>query len=261
MDADEVVDLLVSDPASAGLFSDFDGTLSPVVSDPDAAVPIEGVGRDLLLLADRLAKVAVVSGRPAGFLAGRLTPPDSSRLELYGLHGLEEWVGGAARPVAAAEPYAAAAAEAVVRARAAGIVGLLVEDKVFGLTLHWRAAPDPAATEAAAAPLAEQLAAESRMVLRPGKMSVELVPPLGIDKGSVVAALGAGLRSVCFMGDDLGDLRAFDSLDRLQAAGARVARVAVSSPEAPDELLERADLVLEGPERAAALLRALADSA
>ena len=61
------------------------------------------------------------------------------------------------------------------------------------------------------------------------------------------------------MGDDRGDLDAFDALDRLAATDedVTVARVAVRSPESPSELLERADVVVEGPEGALSLLQAL----
>ena len=74
----------------------------------------------------------------------------------------------------------------------------------------------------------------------------------------MVEELGAGLDAVCFAGDDVGDLAAFDALDRLAGRGVCVLRVGVRSTEAPDELLARADLVVNGPEGAVALLERLA---
>ena len=44
---------------------------------------------------------------------------------------------------------------------------------------------------------------------------------------------------------------------RLAAAGAAVARVAVVDPETPPEVAEAADVVVEGPQGAQSLLRAL----
>ena len=44
---------------------DFDGTLSPIVPDPEAARPLEGMVKLLGRLATRFAAVALVSGRPA----------------------------------------------------------------------------------------------------------------------------------------------------------------------------------------------------
>ena len=74
----------------------------------------------------------------------------------------------------------------------------------------------------------------------------------------VVTAAAAGMEAACFLGDDVGDLPAFDALDRLAAAGLRTVRVGVRTEEAPAALLERCDLVVEGPEGALAVLRHLA---
>ncbi|HET7720248.1 MAG TPA: hypothetical protein VFK43_09805, partial [Acidimicrobiales bacterium] len=93
--------------------------------------------------------------------------------------------------------------------------------------------------------------------VHPARMSFELRPPLKRDKGTVLAEAAAGRRQVCFLGDDRGDLTAFDTLDRMAAEGATVLRVGVDSTEAPAELLERADVVVEGPEGSLRILRGL----
>jgi hypothetical protein len=54
---------------------DFDGTLSPIVPDPEAARPLEGVVELLGRLAARFAAVALVSGRPADYLAEHAGAP------------------------------------------------------------------------------------------------------------------------------------------------------------------------------------------
>jgi trehalose 6-phosphate phosphatase len=88
-------------------------------------------------------------------------------------------------------------------------------------------------------------------------MSWELRAPVRRDKGTVVTELAEGLSAACFMGDDVGDLPAFDALDRLDAAGVAVLKVGVRSEEAPVELLERADVVVDGPAGVVDLLRRL----
>ena len=91
-------------------------------------------------------------------------------------------------------------------------------------------------------------------------MSVELHPPIEADKGTALAALARtvpGLGAACFLGDDRGDLTAFDALDRLAVEGVVGVRIAVNSQEAPEELLARADLVVDGPLGALGALRAL----
>jgi trehalose 6-phosphate phosphatase len=69
------------------------------------------------------------------------------------------------------------------------------------------------------------------------------------DKGDAVRRVVAesGARSVVVAGDDLGDLAAFAAAAQFAAAGGDGLRVAVRSVEAPPELLDQADLVVDGP--------------
>jgi trehalose 6-phosphate phosphatase len=88
-------------------------------------------------------------------------------------------------------------------------------------------------------------------------MSVELHPPVEVDKGTVVEELVGGLPTACFLGDDVGDLPAFAALSRLAAAGRATFRVVIDSPEATEEVRRAADLVVDGPVGALELLRGL----
>ncbi len=89
------------------------------------------------------------------------------------------------------------------------------------------------------------------------RRSLELHPPVDADKGTAISALADGLEAVCYLGDDRGDLAAFAALDQLAGRGVATVRVAVRSDEAPPELLAAADVVVEGPPGALALLRTL----
>jgi trehalose 6-phosphate phosphatase len=96
-------------------------------------------------------------------------------------------------------------------------------------------------------------------VVHEARQSVELRPPLDVDKGSVVRriAIQRRLEAACFIGDDLGDLPALAAVGELRHG----LRVAVRSAEAPAELLAAADVVVDGPPGALAFLRAVAQSA
>jgi trehalose 6-phosphate phosphatase len=87
-----------------------------------------------------------------------------------------------------------------------------------------------------------------------------LRPPVEFSKAAVVLERSreAGLTAAAFVGDDRVDLPGFDALDLLEADGLATVRVAVDSPEAPPELIERADVVVDGPNGAIALLARLA---
>lgn len=255
-----VPDLLlpvVDSPERAGVLCDFDGTLSSIVPDPATVVPLPGVAATLGSLAHRLGVAAVVSGRPVSFLAAHLGEDGP---DLWGLYGLEHLVAGDGSRVveadAEAEPWRGMLDEAVARATAElGPAGVGVEHKGLSLTLHYRNRP---ALQTRVAEWASTEAGRSGLVAHPAKMSWELRVPVARDKGWVVARVATGLEAVVFLGDDVGDLSAFDALDDLAAAGCHTVGVAVAGPEAPGELLERADLVVTGPEAAVELLAALA---
>ncbi len=250
---DQLLAPLRADPASTGIFSDFDGTLAPIVDDPASARALDGVVDVLAGLALRYHTVGIISGRPATFLATQL---GGNGLLLSGLYGLETADDDGVHTTPDAEHWRQAVDDVVARGEAAFGAGTGggVERKGLSLTVHYR--NDPSRRDDIEA-WARLEAERSGLVLHPARMSVELRPPLARDKGTVLAEAAAGLRAACFLGDDRGDLEAFEALARLAADGVAVVRVAVNSDEAPAELLERADLVVEGPEGALDLLRRL----
>ncbi|HET7722531.1 MAG TPA: trehalose-phosphatase, partial [Acidimicrobiales bacterium] len=81
------------DPDRTGVFTDFDGTLAPIVEDPAAARPLPGVVDALAALAGRYGRVGVISGRPASFLAEHLGGRGVFLSGLYGLEFVEEGSG------------------------------------------------------------------------------------------------------------------------------------------------------------------------
>ena len=238
-------------PTTAGVFSDFDGTLAPIVPQPADARPLDGVVPALAALAARFARVGVISGRPASFLDRHL---GGQGLILSGLYGLEAVIDGEVVAAPEAECWRPVVASAADRAEVEMARTVTVERKGLSVTLHYRTDP---AREAEVRRWTEAAEASTGLVVHEARMSYELRPPVRCDKGTVLEHEGRGLAAVCFLGDDRGDLEAFDALDRLAAGGAATVRVTVDSLETPQELRERADAVVAGPAGALAFLRHL----
>ena len=76
---------LVAQAHVAAICLDFDGTLAPIVDDPNEARPLPGTVELLGELAARFAAVALLSGRPADYLAKHVAAPGVRYLGLYGL--------------------------------------------------------------------------------------------------------------------------------------------------------------------------------
>jgi trehalose 6-phosphate phosphatase len=231
------------------------------VEDPGTARPLEGVPDLLVRLARRFAVVGVVSGRPAAFLVDRLAPRggDASGrsalgpLRLVGLYGMESTdVDGRVRPDERVAPWLRIVGAAARRLADGAPDGVLVESKGSAVAVHWRRAPDAAGW--AAVRIAEE-SARTGLVPHPGRLSVELRPPLDIDKGTVVERLTEGCSAACFLGDDLGDLPAFAALSRRAVTdGLVTVGVAVQDAETAPEVAAAADMIVEGPSGAKAVL-------
>jgi trehalose 6-phosphate phosphatase len=216
----------------------------------------------LAALADRYALVACVSGRRA---ADARRVVGISGIVYVGNHGFETLHPGEDGP--RLDPAVRGRGEAVSQfvstldpARL-HTVGIRVEDKGPIQALHWRGAPSQAAAELQAKEVAA-LAQASGLVPRWGRKVLELRPVAGIDKGAAVTRLlrEANSARALYGGDDVTDLDAFRALrwmrssERLDA----VVCVGVASDEAPAELAEHADLVVDGTEEFVDLLRSLA---
>ncbi|WCO68078.1 trehalose-phosphatase [Iamia majanohamensis] len=247
---DDALAVLRQDPATTGIFTDFDGTLAEIVDDPSAATPVPGATDVLGALARHHAVVAVISGRPVSFLARHLP----SSVLAVGLYGLEVRRAGRVEVEPEAERWRAVVDDAARTCEAEGRAGLTVEPKGLSLTLHFRQHPELADEVAS---LARRVGARTGLVVGAARRSVELHPPVAADKGTALHGLAEGLGAACFLGDDRGDLTAFRALDELAAEGTRTIRVAVASDEAPAELLAAADLTVAGPSAAVDLLRTL----
>ena len=234
MAAADLLARLRDEPERAALLLDVDGTLAPIVERPeDAAVPEETRG-ELERLASRYALVACVSGRTSADAAATV---GVESVVYVGTHGLE------LEPEA--ERWAAA-----VHEFAAG-VAWPPEDKGLTVAFHYRGALDE---EAARAEL-EEVAVRARAAglhTRFGRKVLELLPPVEANKGTAIRRLLADrqLRRALYAGDDTTDLDAFTALDDLDVG----VRIAVRSPEAPERLLEQADIVVDGPEELVELL-------
>lgn len=254
-------------PSRALVAVDFDGTLSPIVADPASARPHELAPGTLRRLARCFGTVAVVSGRPAASAAALLGftgDPPPPNVVVVGHYGLETWTAAAGVVRLVGEPGVEAGEIDAVRAALPALLGALdlptgitIEDKGVAVAVHVRNTGDPAAALAAVREPLAALAAAHGLRLEPGRMVLEL-RPAGTDKGCAVDALvrDHGAQAVGYIGDDLGDLAAFDALDRLRLRGVPALAVCSGSAEAP-ELAERADLVLDGPDGVVAFLAEL----
>lgn len=205
--------------ASIALFLDFDGTLVDIASGPDAIVVDPDLPALLLDLHDALeGRLALVSGRSIADLERHL---GSLPIARAGSHGAECILcnGQAIAEPPPPVPDALKVELAVLGARHAG---LKIEEKSFGIGLHFRSNPELAGT------IAEQgrcLAESYGMSMKTGKCVVELMTTEA-DKGAAVRRFMAvqQFRSSrpLFLGDDVTDEDGFTACNRMGGLGIAV---------------------------------------
>ncbi len=264
----ETLEPLRSDPAHAAVLLDIDGTLAPIVRHADDAHVPEATRTLLIEIAKRYRLVGCVSGRRAA-IARQIVAIGS--IAYIGNHGGELLAPGATRPEL--DPDLSAWSERV-REFARRVytpehqrMRVRSEDKQAIAAFHWRGAPD----EHAAAVLVHEIADRAReagFVVHWGRKVLEVRPPVTLDKGLGVSALlagaeapgnGSSLKSAVYVGDDSTDIDAFRALRTLVDSGGLqfAVCVAVGSEETPPQLIEQADLVIDGQSGVRGLLEAL----
>lgn len=262
---------LVAAASTAVVGLDFDGTLSPIVDDPTEAHIHPDAGEVLIGLAEFVAAVAVITGRPArqalalGGLdeVGNAIGDHGRELHLYGQYGFEHWSSTRRRIVSPRPPHGLStflgALPRLLRRNDAA--DAFIEEKGLAVAVHTRRLADPAAAYERLLPQIQELAAEHGMVVEPGRMVIEARSP-GMDKGSVVRTLVEELDAGAFLfaGDDLGDLEAFQAVAELRDQGLPTLLVCSLSHE-QSALLDLADVAVKGPDGVLDLLRQLTHDA
>jgi trehalose-phosphatase len=218
------------------LLLDVDGTLAPIVSRPEEAEVPGETRRTLAALAARPGvHLIVVSGRAAAD-ARRLA--GAPGVWTVGNHGLETIApDGSLEVDEHAIDFRQRVADAARRLRVqlGAVPGVLVEDKTWTLSVHYRLA-DPA-VEPRVREAVDGAADHAGLRVLGGKMVVELRPPVEIHKGTAALALVRRLvqrpeeASILCAGDDRTDEDMFVAV-RAAFPRAVTVRVAGGSDEA-----------------------------
>jgi trehalose 6-phosphate phosphatase len=257
----------VADRLVVGL--DFDGTLAPIVDDPENAV-IHPEGPAVLLdLAESVRAVAVITGRPArqvlalGGLedVGNEVGARGRDLYVMGQYGNERWSSHDRRVISPKPPHGLATlmSELPGLLRRHDARDAWIEEKGLAVGVHTRRMADP---QAAFDRLVGPVTAAARshdLTVEPGRLVIE-VRAAGMDKGAAVHRLAEELDAggFVFVGDDLGDLEAFRAVRELRSGGMPALLVCSGSTE-QSALVELSDAVVEGPDGVMAFLRELVD--
>lgn len=248
----------VAAAAGAVVGLDFDGTLSPIVADPEQAFIHPAAPEALRALGAHVRAVVVITGRPVEVvlrlgdleaLGAQLRESDTGLL-VFGQYGNERWAADTGDVVSPEPPaglvdFTNALPELLAQADAPDAY---VEDKGLAIGIHTRRLADPRAAFERLLPIVSEVAQRHDLAVEPGRNVIE-VRAGGMTKGDVVDTVISELAPTGFLfaGDDLGDVAAFEALARHRSDGLPVLLVCAGSTE-EQALADRADILVDGPD-------------
>jgi len=244
---------------------DFDGTLAPIVDDPESAHIHPDAADVIVELAEQVRAIAVITGRPArqaldlGGLeeVGNEVGEHGRELFVLGQYGNERWTSINRRVISPTPPRGLASFTAGLPRllRQADAAEAWVEEKGLAVAVHTRRLDEPQAAYERLLPLLAEAAKTHDLDIEPGRNVIE-VRAHGMHKGAALVKLvdELGAKAIAFCGDDLGDVEAFKAVEDLRAQGLPGLLVCSGSEE-ESALAEMADLVVHGPEGVLDLLR------
>lgn len=266
---------LRADPAGTLVALDFDGTLAPLVADPQDSRLLPGVADVLVSLGRAGVQLALITGRAPGTvleLSGLGDLDGLGRLRVAGLYGLQV-LDAATGDLTDTVDDQTRAAVAAVRSELPQLlstapVGVHLEDKGLALVVHTRPAADPQQALDHLLPAVRDLADRHGLRHEPGRFAAEIRPD-GSDKGATLLRLVAGrtpatpgatepaTRAVLYAGDDTGDLPALRAIPVLRDRGLAAVGVAVVQDGTDPDVPAAADIGVDGPPGLLDLLRGL----
>ena len=200
----QALQAIISSPGDTVVGLDFDGTLAPIVDDPEHAyadrAAVEALGR----LAMKVRAVVVITGRPAR-TAVRLGGFDSVQglgtMVVLGQYGVERWNAEENDYVLPPEPSEIVAVIEQLPGLLAelGLDEARIEHKGRAVGVHTRTLPDPETAFARLAEPIRALADRHGLRVEPGRQVWEIRAP-GVDKGAALRSFVSevGGRQVIF---------------------------------------------------------------
>jgi len=222
---DIAVPPLLTDLRKCAILLDIDGTILDIAPSPPQVWVPTGLRQTLTHLVEMTGgAVALVSGRSINDIDLIFSP---LQLAVIGVHGAEMRTSGDADVQMRTAPLSKSLKRKLATIAELG-PGILVEDKVYSLALHYRLVPDKGPAVLAAVDKVCSEAAQEAVEILPGKLVVE-VKPAAINKGNAVSELMrhkpfAGRRPI-FIGDDITDLPVFGIIPKLGGQAYSVGRI------------------------------------
>jgi trehalose 6-phosphate phosphatase len=216
---------------------DFDGTLAPIQPRPEQVLLPDDIRQRLRVLAE-YSPIAIITGRSVADISSRLGFTPDFIVGNHGLEGVPGWDAQAAYHEALCAGWHKRVAAALGDPEFGR--GLLLEDKRYSLSVHYREAPDPQQAATRLQALFDNLSPRPRVVA--GKYVFNLLAHDACNKGSALEQLmhTCGARHAIYVGDDVTDEDVF----RLRRPDILAVRIEHATESAADFFLPQPEEIL-----------------
>lgn len=217
---------------------DFDGTLAPIVKEPERAAMPSAISRRLMMLSEHV-QVAIITGRSIEDIGVRLDFLPDYVVGNHGIEGIPGWESLADDFRQRCLDWERRLALAL-NDRAIFDPGIRIENKGYSLSVHYRLARDRTDAEVQLGRLFAKLLPDAHVI--GGKCVFNLLPSDAINKGTALERLmeASGASGVLYVGDDVTDEDVF----RLQRKDLLTVRVEEASDSAAEfHLHHRVEMV------------------
>ena len=239
-----------------GLITDVDGTISEIAPTPQAARVSPSCRRYLKALLSQLALVAAISGRPVAQVRDMV----GIRGMVYiGNHGLErETKNHTELPHRVRDYLGIMKSVTKELSPLCSMPGVSIENKGVTVTIHYRLSPEPQTAEREILNFVKALAQAKDLGVIRGKMGINLLPPVEINKGTATLDLirEYHLQGGLYLGDDLTDIDAFVAIHTsARELNFQGLVIGITGSEMPAKLAAEADFTLKGVSDVARFLK------
>ena len=232
-----------------GLITDVDGTISHTAPTPQQARVSPLCHYYLSNLCQHLALVAAISGRPAADVRDMVK---IDGVVYIGNHGLERWSEGRSEFTKDARNYPGIIKAAIKELTPLlPIEGIIIENKGVTASIHYRLCHNPQSAKKNILTAIENSPHASNLRIMSGRMIIELLPPVEVNKGTATMDLiqEYSLQGGIYLGDDLTDVDAFRAIHTARRGlDFQGFAIGITSQETPGALAEEADFTLNGIE-------------
>ncbi len=170
------------------LFLDFDGTLSPIVAEPEKARPLEGI-KEIVQRCSEFFPVCIITGRDTEVIKKLLPLTDIYYAACHGFEitGPKEYHYELPEALALIPVFDKA--QHLLTLRLSAMEGLIIERKKFGLAFHYRKIGSDSVIAELKKEIQEYCLNHQELRFQLGEKVIEIQPHLNWDKGKALLKL------------------------------------------------------------------------